>query len=194
MTISTPGNYCLAMDMTATVSITAPNVCLDLNCRELTGRIIITAEDVTVKDGTVTTPAPTNNTDAEQAAIEISTAGTRAQLHNVAVECLNLADTSADIDGINGRSAIDNAADAVQISNCQILAGNGQGITRILNSPGSEIILNKNTGMGGTGISNAGAGLQISASTITAGSSGSITATAMAKSLLIMQKLLKSLA
>ncbi|MDZ4097290.1 MAG: hypothetical protein U1E13_01180, partial [Methylophilaceae bacterium] len=60
--LDTPGNYCLAMDMTATVSITAPNVCLCLNCRELTGTIEIYAEDVTIKDGTLTAPAPTDNT------------------------------------------------------------------------------------------------------------------------------------
>ena len=41
ITLDQPGNYCLAEDMTATVMITAHNVCLDLNWRELTGRVVI---------------------------------------------------------------------------------------------------------------------------------------------------------
>ncbi len=171
ITLNKSGNYCLAMDMAATVSITAPNVCLDLNCRELTGSIIISAEAVTVKDGTVTAPAPLNNTDAEQAAITITAAGTRTQLQNLTVECLSLADTSNDVDGINGRSAVNNDADSVQIIKCQIQAGNGQGINRT--SSGS-ITINRNTGSGGVGINNMGSEVFIANCIIASGSSGSL--------------------
>ncbi len=181
ITISTPGNYCLAMDMTATVSITAPNVCLDLNCRELTGNIIITAENVTIKDGTVTSPAPLNNSDAEQAAITISAAGTRSLLQNMTIECLSLADTTVGgVDGINGRSAINNNADSVQIIDCQIQAGNGQGIKIVTDS---DIIINNNTGNGGTGITNTGTAVQITNCSVAAGNSGQIYADAQGNTL-----------
>ena len=62
-------NYFLAEDLVATISIVTHDICLCLNCHELTGRIVIDAENVKVKNGSVTTPVPENNEEAALAAI-----------------------------------------------------------------------------------------------------------------------------
>ncbi len=171
-TINSSGNYCLAENITGTINITAPNVCLDLNCRELTGILTISAEDSAIQNGKITAPIPVNNSDASNPAIAITSAGTRTQLHNIAIICLYPNDLTTADNGINGRSAITNSADNVQINNCQIQAGNGQGLA--ITSSGAITINGVNTGFGGTGVNNSGAAIQITDCSIIAGNSGQI--------------------
>lgn len=50
-TITVPGNYCLANDVTGGITIASPNVALNLNNFTLSGSIVINASQVTVSNG-----------------------------------------------------------------------------------------------------------------------------------------------
>jgi hypothetical protein len=204
ITLNQSDNYCLTSDIatTVTVLITVPNVTLCLNGHELqNGRIIISAENVTVKNGTISAPIPVSASEGDTPAITITSEGARATLENLAVICQNNSASNF----YNGRPGINNAADNVQITNCFIQAGNnlysassgttygngGYGITnsgaqvqisscQILGGNGQGIngntatINNKRMGAGGQGIINSGKSLALQKSGINSGVGGSI--------------------
>ncbi|MDZ4099969.1 MAG: hypothetical protein U1E13_14935, partial [Methylophilaceae bacterium] len=225
--ITVAGSYLLGGARTGDITITANDTCLSLNNFKLTGRIIINGANAKVINGTIEPVAATTNPLAEDAAITINSSGTGAQILDLTVTCLALSDLTANppsADGINGRLAIKNQANFVQIRGCIITAAKGQGfnittaIALTINRPtgaggignwndqvtdiliqnctvaagasGGITVSNTSTtatsigyggtatiGAGGEGVYTSGANIQILSSTITAGSSGAISAT-----------------
>jgi hypothetical protein len=112
------GNYCLATDIAATVSLTNPNICLCLNNRQLTGTLIVGAENACVSNGTIFAPAPTTALQAALAALTITTLGANAQISNVNIACQ---DTTAA--NVPGRTGIKISANNVTIHTCSIQSG-----------------------------------------------------------------------
>ncbi len=119
ITLSTPGNYCLSEDVTANVTISANCVTLDLNHRCLTGVISTTggSDDVEIKNGNITPPAPTS---APAAAITIPSSNDRVRISNVVIFCVGTNTT-----GVAGRDGIEVHGDQAQIFDTTIKSGRG---------------------------------------------------------------------
>lgn len=115
ITISTAGSYCLAEDLTATLTITADCVSVDLNNHCLTGVVSISSDDTEVKNGRITPAAPTS---APTAAVTIGGTSDRARIEDVLVICTN---TSAD--AVAGRAGIEIHGNDSQILGSTIKSG-----------------------------------------------------------------------
>jgi parallel beta-helix repeat protein len=115
--INESGNYCLATDITADISITATCVSLDLNNRCLTGTIAISqVDDIVVKNGFILPPVPD---EAPEAGIMIDALCNNVVIENMIITCANTA-----ISLIDGRSGISTGGNDVQIINCTVKSGN----------------------------------------------------------------------
>lgn len=169
LTLSTSGEYRLATDITATVTITAPDVSLDLDNHTITGnsaaRSVITVglngNNAHICNGQVVAIAATTNAQAAIAAIEVD--GSRVELNSLVITCNNTTATSGG-NGQNGRLAINNVGLNTQINSCHMVAGNGA------NGAGTAP---NNGGTGGAGISNSASSFTIKKSVVRAGAGGS---------------------
>ncbi len=116
--LTSPGNYTLAEVLTTDVTITAGCVTLDLNDLCLTGTIIISTADVTVKNGTLLPPAGAGGGTA------ITAASDRTRISN-----LTIRGTDASIGGEIGKDGIEIAGNDWIVENCTIITGAGNGIS-----------------------------------------------------------------
>ena len=117
--LSTSGNYCLAEDITADITISASNITLDLNQRELTGTIATSGfiDNVIIRNGFVDAPAPTATPSTAINVGSFSFKGLSFPLiENITISC-------ADSDVIQGRNGITVGSGGCIIKNCVIEAG-----------------------------------------------------------------------
>src|SRR3989304_7466988 len=126
LTLSESKSYHVAEDLTATVTITANNVFLNLNNRKLTGRIVVDADNVFVKEGYIYASAPTDATDAAFGAIEITQQADKARVLDCYIVCADSDDASTTGEnGLNGRSGITNKGANSKITECTVIGGAG---------------------------------------------------------------------
>jgi hypothetical protein len=85
VTLANSGNYCLSSDLTATVVITANNVTLCLNNRQLTGLIDISGSQALIKNGVVLATGD----DSSQPVIRINAGATSTIISNVSATAQN---------------------------------------------------------------------------------------------------------
>ncbi len=180
ITLSTAGNYCLSEDITSNITISVACVSLDLNDRCLTGFVSITADEATIKNGTVLPTAAGGSP-----GITVTSVSDRTRIANVVIK----AEDGAGIEGINiagadwiiegctfnsGSGATNSAggnaievsaqADRILIKNCTITTGaggassgsaGGNGGTGILMSSSNIVVVEDctilGTGAGGVG-------------------------------------------
>lgn len=162
ITLDTSGSYCLAEDVTATFTITANCVSLDLNNRCVTGTMFIDSDDVEVFNGNITPAAPTS---APAAGLTVAASSDRATVSDVTITC---ADTTAD--GIDGRTGMELHGNDTQILGCTIKSGAGEGTGTTGSNGGNGITIGSNannviikrcivsTGSGGAGSTTGGNG------------------------------------
>ncbi len=161
ITLATPGNYCLAEDVTADIIITTTCIRLDLNDRCLRGTFSVsTSDDVIIRNGYVDPFAPTSS---PSAAITIGSTSVGTRLEYLYIRA---ADTVAN--GIAGRTGISINGPRTYVVNSTIVAGSGGNSTS-----GAG-------GAGGTGIvlSNQSHHSVIKQCTISGGNGGSTTSVA----------------
>lgn len=172
LTLSASGEYRLATDITATVTITAPNVSLDLDNHTImtdssgAGRSVVdiglNGDNAHICNGQIIAIAPTTNAQALIPAIKI--AGDRVELNSLVITCNN---TTAVVssNGQNGRAAINNQGINTEINSCHIVAGSGANTTVISGAGGA----------GGIGISNNVSQLSLDKSVVRGGAGGNST-------------------
>ncbi len=108
ITLATAGVvYCMAENITGNIVINAPQVTVLMNVRQLTGLITINAIDVNVENGFILALAPTDTTDAAQAAVTVG-AQENVSLINLVITCQNTTAVSG-LNGVNGRTGIANS-------------------------------------------------------------------------------------
>ena len=170
--INVTGNYCLVTDATTNIIINAENTSLDLNGRELTGWIIVNAPNVTVKNGKINPPAPTDDTQALTPGINISSNGENTRLCCLVVKCEDSVgrDPSQPLPvgtALRGRTGIINAGIKTFILDCCITSGAGADG----NTAGTVAPFDIG-GNGGFGIQSPGIRAQISRCSISTGRGG----------------------
>lgn len=120
ITLTTPGNYCLANDLVGNITISGNDITLDINNRSVTGVIAVTGEQINLLNGFINPPAPTNNGDSP--ALTISSPGS-VTVDNCVFDC-NFNPPAGD--AINGRTALLlTQGDILKLNNCAIQGGNG---------------------------------------------------------------------
>ena len=152
LTLSTAGNYCLSENITSTIYITADNVSLCLNDRELTGCINVTGKDALVKNGRIAVPSSLDSTNA----ISLVAGADTAVISNV----IAVVDSGA---GARG-SALSIAANDAVIENSIFKGGvssassGGNGVSC---SACTRVTLRSSLCSGGSGTSSDGAGVSV---------------------------------
>ncbi len=116
--LANPGNYTLAAALTTDVTITAGCVTLDLNDLCLTGTILISSDNATIKNGTLLPPAGAGGGTA------ITAASDRTRISNITIR-------GADA-GLSeqGKDGIEIAGNDWIVENCTIITGAGDGAFR----------------------------------------------------------------
>ncbi len=130
ITLSTPGSYCLTEDVTANVTISGDCISFDLNNHCVTGVFSITSDDIELRNGRITPPAPTT---APAAAITISASSDRAKIDDILIIC---ADTATS--GVVGRAGIEVHSNDTQVFNTTIKSGNGGDSGSVAGSDGGN--------------------------------------------------------
>jgi hypothetical protein len=134
-------NYCLAENITGTISIAGDNVTIEGNNRLVTGRLFINASEIIIKDTNVQAPGVLDASEMSFAGIHIA-GGSDNQIVNCVVTC----DAAPGSLGIAGRTAIFSAGTRTRILKSEAIGGTGGVIT---------------SGVAGNG----GAGIRITAAT-----------------------------
>ncbi len=133
ITISSSGLYCLSEDVTADIDITANCVALDLNKHCVTGVVTISSDDVDVRSGNITPPAPSLT---PVAGITVEATSDRAKISDVVIVC---ADTTADT--IAGRVGIEILGNDTQIFDVTVKSGAGESTGATGTAGGNGIIV-----------------------------------------------------
>jgi DNA polymerase-3 subunit gamma/tau len=152
LTLSTAGNYCLSENLTSTIYITADNVSLCLNDRELTGCVQITGKDALIKNGRIAVPSSLDSTNA----ISLVAGADTAIISNI----IAVVDSGA---GARG-SALSIAANDAVVENSIFKGGissassGGNGVSC---SACSRVTIRSSLCSGGSGTSTDGAGVSV---------------------------------
>ncbi len=129
--ISSSGSYCLTEDVTATFSITAHNVSLNLNERIVTGYIVVAGDEVVVANGTI---KPVKN--AANPGIEVASISNRSEIHNILVIASNQSSP-----GWPGLNCIEINGRNWEIYDCRLIAGYADQSGGSGNDGGSSIVV-----------------------------------------------------
>jgi hypothetical protein len=113
---TTGKNYTLAEALTSDVTITAGCVTLDLNDLCLTGTIIISSDNATIKNGTLLPPGT-----AGGGGISVTSASDRTRISNLTIRGSN------GILVVPGKDGIEIAGNDWIVENCTIITGAGDG-------------------------------------------------------------------
>ncbi len=113
------GNYTLAEVLTSDVTITAGCVTLDLNDLCLTGTILISSDNATIKNGTL------EPSDGAGAGISVTSASDRTRVSNLTIRC-----ESGVPSGGPGKDGIEIAGNDWIVENCTIISGDSGGANR----------------------------------------------------------------
>jgi len=117
--LASAGNYTLAAALTTDVTITAGCVTLDLNDLCLTGTILISSDNATIKNGTLLP------LDEAGAGISVTSASDRTRVSNLTIRC----DSGVGQAG-PGKDGIEIAGNDWIVENCTIIAGDSGGAFR----------------------------------------------------------------
>lgn len=121
ITLSTPGNYCVATDLTAGIFIDTTGIGLNLNGHCVTGVIEVAGatSNVVIENGLLTPAAPTT---APQAAIMTGANTSEIRIRGLQIICFDSAV------GIAGRAGMQISGDDIQVTGCTVIAGAGGNI------------------------------------------------------------------
>ncbi len=111
------GNYTLAEVLTTDVTITAGCVTLDLNDLCLTGTILISSDNATIKNGTLLPPEGGSG----GGGISVVSASDRTRISNLTIQGENATGDTP------GKDGIEIAGNDWIVENCTIITGNGNG-------------------------------------------------------------------
>ena len=114
--LASSGNYAFAEELTTDMTITASCITLDLNDLCMTGTMIISGDNVTVKNGTLLPPAGAGGGTA------ITAVSNRTKISN-----LTIRGTDAVVGGQAGKDGIEVAGNDWLVENCTIITGAGSG-------------------------------------------------------------------
>jgi hypothetical protein len=150
-------SYCLAENITGTISITGDNVTIEGNNRLVTGRIFINASEVIIKDTNVQAPGVADVSEMSFAGIHIA-GGSDNQIVNCVVTCDAAPNSSL---GATGRTGIFSAGIRTRILDSDAVGGNGGAATNVGSSGGNggigiqinatDGLINTSRGLGGVG-------------------------------------------
>ncbi len=156
--LASAGNYTLAAALTTDVTITAGCVTLDLNDLCLTGTILISSDNATIKNGTLLPPSGGSG----GVGISVTAASDRTRVSNLTIQGADAAGG-----GNSAKDGIEIAGNDWIVENCTIITGAGDGDfargghgISLLAAANNILIRNCliSTGAGGVGSSDGGDG------------------------------------